>query len=80
MVTSLLFLFAIMILDPSLPGRQRIAGGASLPVYYPRAGYTAAGTLGSAFDPIRSTQMAFPNANGAQTNVPGSALNPQQNA
>lgn len=72
-----------MILDPSQPGRQRPSGGASLSVYYPRAGYTGlgpAGTIGVDFDPVRSTKMGVPNANGPQTTVPGSAMHPQLNA
>ena len=72
-----------MILDPSQTGRQRPAGGASSPVYYPRAGYTdlgPAGVVGVDFDPIRSTKMGVPNANGPQAIVPGSALHPQPNA
>ena len=69
-----------MILDPSQVGRQRVSGGASLPVYYPRAGYTAGGTIGTDFEPVRSTQMAVPNANGPQSTVPGSTLHPQANA
>ena len=60
--------------------RQRPVGGASLPVYYPRAGYTTAGAIGTDFEPIRSTQMAVPNTNGPQSTVPGSALHPQANA
>ena len=60
--------------------RQRIVGGASLPVYYPRAGYTAAGVLAADLEPIRATRMAVPNANGPQPTVPGSALQPQANA
>ena len=59
--------------------RQRPVGGASLPVYYPRAGYTAAGTLGADLEPIRETRMAVPNGNGPQPTVPGSALQPQSN-
>ena len=60
--------------------RQRIAAGPSLPVYYPRAGYTAAGLLAADLEPIRTTQMAVPNANGPQPTAPGSALHPQPNA
>ena len=60
--------------------RQRPAGGPSLPVFYPRAGYDSLGALVADLDPIRVTQMPVPNANGPQPTVPGSALHPQPNA
>lgn len=68
-----------MILTPT-GDRQRVAGGASLPVNYTYAGYTTAGAVGVDFDPLRSVRMGVPNANGPQTTVPGSALHPQPNA
>lgn len=72
-----------MILTPAIPGRQRIAGGASVPVIYPRAGYTGLGPTGLLAEdkePLRQYARPFPNGNGPTTNAPGSALVPQQNS
>lgn len=68
-----------MILTPAIPGRQRVAGGASVPVYYPRASYDGLGPSGvmvPSREHNRVGQLPFPNGDGPTPFVPGASLVP----